>query len=382
MVKLALRGHIMDISVIIGNNIKKLMERENLSFRKLSEIVGVSHPTLIKYVEGTQPIDSAMLMKIAHYFNKPFDYFFKVETNAIRFLFRADKTQENISELDINNIVASVRNYVDIVGEEASRVIPPKYNIPKGATTKEINEFVAEVARQHRRLANIENIIPTNYYEVIQNLGINVIVKPFNNDNYFGASSLTDEYGSYIFINDSPNIPEERKIYSLIHEYAHLLFHADEYRELNGELYRSARSSKAEQAADKFAGYFLLPRNIVDAYVNSGKRDAYEMKKHFQVSLQALYYALHEYKHISKEQYNRFWQRTNGQKNKKIEPYPIEKIDIKDKNVKLFDKMKELYLRDDISANKISELLGTDSLTTRKILQEWRNLDERILPLW
>ena len=35
--------------------------------------------------------------------------------------------------------------------------------------------------------------------------------------------------GSYIMINDSKDISEERKIFSLIHEYAHLLFHSNQY---------------------------------------------------------------------------------------------------------------------------------------------------------
>ena len=66
---------------------------------------------------------------------------------------------------------------------------------------------------------------------------------------------------------------------------------------------------------------------------------------------------------------------------KEKEPYPLERIDIQEKNNKLINKIKDLYFKEEISANKISEVLGTNTLDTRKLLKEWRNIDERYLSL-
>ena len=364
-------------------NIKKLMDKNDVSLRKLSEQIGITHPTLTKYVEGTQPIDSEKLMSIALFFNKPFDYFFKEENNEISFMFRADKANKNIRDIDIDLLKSSINSYLDIIGEVQYQFIPQKYAINLNDDKNSILNLVSKIAYEQRRNANIENIIPENYYEVIQNLGIHVIVRDFKNDDYFGASSYSKELGSYIIINNSINIPEERKIFSLIHEYGHLLFHSEQYSShAYNAFYPSVKSDFNEKIANHFAGSFLMPKNLVDNFIGEKKCvDPMEMKKYFKVSLQTVVFMLKYYDIINKDQSNDFWKTINMNHLKNIEPYPIEMIDIQEKNIKLIYKIKELYLSEDISANKISEVLGIDTLETRKLLQTWRNTDERCLHL-
>ncbi len=373
----------MNISNIIGQNIKTLMEKENISLRRLSESIGITHPTLIKYVEGSQPIDSEKLMKIAMYFKKPFDYFFKEDNNSINFMFRADKPEKDIQNIDLDNLRNSIYSYLDILGNLGYQYIPQKYTINFNDDKRTIFNLIAKIAYDQRRIANIENVIPDNYFDVIQNIGINVIAKDFKNDAYFGASSFSNDLGSYIIINDSEKIPEERKIFSLIHEYGHLLFHSEQYSNSQyNAFYVSGKSDMNEKIANKFAGYFLMPKNLVDSYIESRKNiDPIEMKKYFKVSIQTLYVMLHEYGIISKEVYSDFWKQITIHGFKMEEPFPLEKIDIQEKNAKLVNKIKDLYFNEDISANKISEVLGIDTLETRKLLKEWRNIDERYLPL-
>lgn len=374
---------VMNVSQVIGSNIKALMDKENLSLRKLSESIGISHPTLKKYVDGNQPIDSEKLMKIALHFQKPFDYFFKEKHEDVSFLFRADKPQKDIKNIDIDKLKNTIFSYMDIVGDSNYRYIPQKYNINPSDDKKTIFNLVYKIALEQRRVANIENVIPENYFEVIHNVGVNVIARDFKNDDYFGASSFSDEYGSYIIINNSDNIPEERKIFSLIHEYAHLLFHSKQYtdNEYNA-FYVSGKSDLNEKIANKFAGYFLMPKNLVDMYIESRHNiDPIEMKKHFKVSIQTLYVMLYEYKIISREKYTSFWKKVHSTGYKAKEPHPLEKIDIQEKNSKLINRIKDLYFKEEISANKISEVLGTNTLDTRRLLKEWRNMDERYLSL-
>ncbi len=370
----------MNISKVIGKNIKKLMDNEDLSLRKLSESIGISHPTLKKYVDGSQPIDSEKLMAIANYFGKPFDYFFKPESEQISFLFRADRPMESVDSVDISVLENSLYSFNDVFGEAQYTYVPPKYQVTK--EQKDIDHYIAKIALEQRRLMGIENVVPHNYYKVLEDIGVHIIAKDFGENNFYAASSLSNKYGSYIFVNDTESVSEERKIFSLIHEYAHLLFHSSEYGNPKQSIYKSGRSDFNEKVANKFAGYFLMPKHLVEMYLNSAERiDIYEMKKYFQVSLQTIYHVLHQYGYITAARYKKFWMGINAQKVKEFEPNPLPKIDIKNKNSKLFKKIKELYVREEISASKISELLGIDTITTRKMLQAWRNLDERILPL-
>lgn len=373
----------MSISKVIGNNIKELMEKENISLRKLSEVVGVTHPTLKKYIDGIQPIDSEKLLIISMYFKKSFDYFFSEKHVDMNFLFRADKAKRDIQNIDIRFLKDSFTSYLDVMGESSYQYIPQKYTINQSLNKRDISNYISKIAQHHRRIASIEHVIPENYFEIINNIGINVIVKDFKNDNYFGASSLLDQKGSYIIVNDSDNISEERKIFSLIHEYAHLLFHSEQYTGNEYDaFYLTNQSDIVEKIANEFAGKFLLPKNLVDEYLDSRNRfDLVEMKHHFKVSMQTLYKVLYDYKYISKEESNKFWKRINAKGLKEVEEFPLEKISVEEKNSKLVKRIKELYFNDEISANKVSEVLGMNILETRKLLKEWRDLDDRYLPL-
>lgn len=380
--KINVGGIAMNISLVIGSRIKALMEKENVSLRKLSESIGISHPTLKKYVEGEQPIDSEKLSRIAHYFNKPFDYFFKNSDSKLNFLFRADKPQHSITSFDINLFERYIRNYIDVVGNDGFHYSPPRYTFD-GMDMNATFKYLEKIAYEQRRVANIENNIPDSYFEVIDSIGIHVITKDFSNDSCFGVSSISESFGGVIMINDDASISEERKIFSLIHEFAHLLFHREQFSsDAFNALYASSRSDIYEKVANKFAGYFLMPRYMVSNYINSCKHvDTYEMKKHFKVSIQTLYFMLFEYGYISNEIYKTFWASIQKEGNKKIEESPIEPLSRDQKNPRLMRSIKELYYKDEITANKIAEVLGMDVLKTRQLLKEWRTLDERYLSL-
>ncbi len=371
----------MNISKIIGNNIERLMKKENISFRKMAEIIGVTHPTVKNYVEGNQVIDSEKLMKVAHYFEESFDYFFKEENTDLNFMFRVDKPKENVDRLDIVFLKESINNYISIIGSSQYSFLPQKYSLNLSRSKKELFKIVEKIALKQRKLAGIEDVIPQNYYDVIQNTGVNVIVKDFKNDNYFGASSFVNNKESYILINNSDNIPEERKIFSLIHEYAHLLFDSDQYtNKLHSAFYKSTRSDIREQIANKFAGYFLLPRKMVEEFLQKyGNKEYIKMKHYFQVSIQSLYYVLNEYKHITKNKYASFWKDIHNLNLKKRELHPIKKIALEDKNFKLIHRLKKLYFKEEIGANKISEVLGQKNIETRQMLRNWEKDYEQYL---
>ncbi len=380
----------MDAIRIIGENIKRLMENQNVSLRELSKVIGVSHPTLKRYVEGRQPIDSEKLLRIANHFDKNFEYFFEEEkeadTKAFGFLFRADKATEKIDDTDIERMKDSLRHYLDVMEDPDFHYMPEKYILrmpKKRRLDKEIKKKIEELAYAQRRVLNIEHVIPENYFEVFSQAGIHVVARKFANPDFFGASSYSEEHGSFILINDNESIPEERKIYSLVHEYAHLLFHRDQYRkDHKAALYESGRSDMSEKVADKFAGFFLMPRHLVKAYVDDKQRiDKVAMKHHFKVSMQALYVMLREYGMITREQSDAFWKQVNKKATEKIEPHPLPKMAIEEKNPKLIGKIKDDFLKEEIGTNKVAELLGMNLVDTRKMLKSWRESEGRYLHL-
>jgi len=160
----------------------------------------------------------------------------------------------------------------------------------------------------------------------------------------------------------------------MIHELGHLLFHRNEYKEVKyNPLYKSGRTDINEKVANKFAGYFLLPECLVKEYIESKNSDVNmtEMKQYFKVSLQSLYMALYNYKLISKNQYNDFWKKLQSNHLMTVEPNPLPLLSIEEKNYRLISSMKKLYADDEITVNRISEVLELDLNKTRDIVKKW-----------
>lgn len=366
----------MNAAEVIGNNIKKLMKKNGISQRKLAEVIGVTHPTLGKYVSGEQIIDSEKLSILSRFFNLSFDYFFIEEHKKLNLLFRADKPSENIEEFEFQKIYQKFQNYIDIVDLGRIKYIPQVYNlqVEDNKLNDEDEKNIEKTAYEMRRILNIQNIIPDNYFTVIQDSGINVLASAFNNNSFFGASSYSRELGSFIFVNMIDSIPEERQIFSLIHEMGHLLFNRNEYKESEYDpLYKSSRGDINEKMVDKFAGFFLLPRYLVKDYIESRDENIniIEMKHYFKVSIQALYMALKNYGFISKLQYREFWKKINLNGWKTKEPEPLILKSIEEKNTRLITSMKKLYTDEEVSVNRIAEVLDININEARKIVKGW-----------
>jgi len=366
----------MNIGKIIGKNINELMNENNVSQRKLAEIINVTHPTIGKYVTGEQVIDSEKLMAVASYFKVSFDYFFMEEHKGLDLLFRADKPNDNMSATDLNEINKKFEQYIDIVDLGRMKYVPQSctLKLDENKLNEEDEKNIEKISMEMRRIFNVQDFIPNNYFETIQKSGINVIATEFSNKAFFGASSYSPNEGSLIFINTNKDIPEERQVFTMIHELGHLLFHRNEYKEVKyNPLYKSGRTDINEKVANKFAGYFLLPECLVKEYIESKNSDVNmtEMKQYFKVSLQSLYMALYNYKLISKNQYNDFWKKLQSNHLMTVEPNPLPLLSIEEKNYRLISSMKKLYADDEITVNRISEVLELDLNKTRDIVKKW-----------
>lgn len=372
----------MKVAETIGKNIRIQMDKKGLSQRSMAEIIGVTHPTLGKYLSGEQIIDSVKLSRIASYFNLPFDYFFRDEHKELNLLFRADKPAENLEDLDLHAIRRKLENYIDVVSLDRLKFIPQTYSLqPEGKKlTEEDLKSIEKVAHDMRKALNIEHVIPDNYYAVLEDSGVNVLALPYANVSLFGFSSLSAEYGSFVFVNSHESISEERQLFSLFHELGHLLFNRNEYKASGSNpFYKCSQSDLNEKIVNKFSQYFLLPRGLVDDYIASRNKDinVMEMKRHFGVSLLSLYMALHDYGHINAQQSQNFWKKASSNGWRVQEPSPLPHGTLEDKNGRLFASLKKLYLADEISVNRISEVLDIELGEARKMVKGWGVLFEQ-----
>lgn len=378
----------MDILKIIGKNIGTLIEEKGISIRQLAEILGVSHPTVSSYINGNSAIDSGKLYELSKYFNLSFDYFFGEGHQKIKLMYRADNPAENFLEGDREFINRKIREYISLIGmDQFVAYIPQQYNL-KIQNNKIQNEedcVIRKIAFEQRKMLGIEKIIPDNYYSIFAENNINVIAFASQNVSLFGCSFIDRNFGSIIFINDTEEISEERQLFSLCHEYAHLLFHREEYLSDNTQMrYQSKRGDINEKIVNKFAEYFLVPENILkecmesQAFKSNEKIDVKKLKNHFKVSYVTLITALKDYGYMNDIKFKEVWKTIKYKKYDLIEPYPIEPVKNDEKNIKLMSKIRNKYITGEISMSRIGEVLEKDVIEVRNLARKWNEENEQL----
>ncbi len=369
----------MSIVAIIGINIEKARREAEVSQEQLANLLGVTRQTISKYIKGEQAIDSEKLFTLANYFNKPFTFFIQEgEAESLRLMFRADFPDDNFTSAlraAIEERLEKQWDVLSLAGKDMLSFIPPQYQLKLSGKKNLIQEEKAEIERvalEQRQLV-LENYGNQDIFECFEAFGIQVIAHPFQDPNIAGLSGYSVDHGAFIVINDDREIPEERKAFTLVHEYGHLVFHRKEYSHKEISNYTTARSDIREKTVNHFAGCFLAPRHQIQNWLKIiGSRitlpDLMEYKKELGISLQALIMSLKNYEYLNKEQTDRIFRFINGKWGRKLEPEPI---DYKRKNKTYLYLVRNLYLSKAITTGRVAELLGISLKEARSRANEW-----------
>lgn len=371
----------MEIAKIIGKNIEILIKENSMTIEECSKLIGVTRQTISKYISGESVIDSGKLFTLARHFNKPLQFFMNENKNNMSLMFRAEDPKNNFSPKDrnfINDKFNKIFNILSIANLNKVIFIPESYKINIDKKLSEDDKaIIKEIAEKERRSFEISSLSVGEIYSALEQKNINIIALDYENLDLDAISAYSNDKGAFIFINDSKSIPEERKLFSLMHEYGHLIFHRNMYLSNDGDLaYSTSRNDINEKVANLFASYFLIPRDTLRKESKKYSKfidlkAIYNLKKKYGVSAEAILYALKEENIISNNIYGYLRKQLSNQGFSTTEPQPLP---YEEKNDKLHYILKELYLDEKITSNMISDLLGIDIFETRKLLKEW-NMD-------
>lgn len=371
----------MSIAKIIGKNIDKSIKTNKLRYEEVADLIGVTRQTLANYIDGDTVIDSAKLFKLSKLFNVPIKNFLTESTEQFCFMFRADNPNKNFLPKDYNfvsNLFNVYFEVIQLIDDNKLVVIPESYRINIGSKIEyEDDMLIKEIAEKERKNLSYNGIGIKGFYEALEKRNINIIAISYDNLEVDAISAYSQSKGAFIFINDHKDIPEERKLFSLIHEYAHLLLHRELYAESEQEelAYSKSRKNIHEKVANKFASYFLIPRDrlkesscVYRNYIDIP--GVISLKQDFGVSAKCMLLALKDDKLIQPRIYGYLNKQLNqaGFETKEPAPLPYQP----NKNQRLVYILKELYLQDKITLNKIADALNLDNSEVRAIVTEWK----------
>lgn len=375
----------MEIAQIIGNNLHKIQKEYNYSQEEMGNIIGVTRQTIAKYLNGERIMDSGKLYKIANHFNKSIDYFLTQDNDQkLSFMFRVDDPKNNFGKKLKDKISERFNLYHEIIelsDLQIKEYIPEEYNleIKNDKLSEKEKETISKITEKQRRNMGVDDALNVNIFTLFEENNINIIAQEVNDHNLDALSAYSKDKGAFIFINDRKDVPEERKIFSVVHELGHLILHRDEYSKDFSQLKYTNSKIKVirEKVADYFAMSFLVPAKVLDSY--SYYFDEYidldiiiEKKKDFGVSAKCLIMSLKENGFIDDTTLRLLFRSLRKKGFETTEPYAREYIK---KNEKLFALVRKLLIKKKITINKAAIALNIPVLEMRKLAKRWKGVD-------
>ncbi|HEY5566295.1 MAG TPA: XRE family transcriptional regulator [Gammaproteobacteria bacterium] len=238
---------------MIGDRIKRARLAAGLSLRALAAECGVSAMAVSKYERGEITPSSDVLGALADALGVRLEYFFRdheVELQEVEY-----RKHPDLPEKTKKRILANVRDQLerwlaleDFIPTRWATQFRVPGGLPEKARSLDDVEQFAEAVRSAWHLGH--GAIPdlTDTFELH---GIKVFAMPFDGARKFdGLSAVAN--GKPIIVIEGKETPGDRQRFTLAHELGHLA--------LKGRL---ARGLDEEKACHRFAGAFLVPKEIV-----------------------------------------------------------------------------------------------------------------------
>ena len=330
----------------IGLNLQHLMKENSVSIIQLAEYVGVSRQTMSNYIKGITPIDSAKLYRIAEFFKtKPSALLAEESSFQPAFLFRTALNYQDATDEIISRISEYILIYRKLLkfGNDGIVRIPEHYNlsIARGnhlidinhecqdyseKPTPELLNSIRIIAEEQRRKLGAENANAIELMNAIACSGIHVIFVDLNQPKIYGLSVIDNSIGCMIFVNSNKQITMERKLFTVIHEYAHLILHRPLYdRKTSIDI---GEKNLLDRMSNEFAGAMLCSKRKLFPYEEKLLQreirlsDLIEIKHDLQISLSCLVVSLKSKGYLSNDYVNRYfrWQKANQLDEDELEP--------------------------------------------------------------
>lgn len=402
----------MELTAIIAKNITRLLEENNLTQGELSGYLNISRQTLSNYLKGTSTIDSVRLVKTARFFGVPVSELLESHSPVhTPMLLRAVvKTHDPIDSVE-SMVFEYLERYVQLAStsQPTTKFLPEQhdlyfnykdsmvsinYDLPKVTPIRyriddQLRSEIFSIADYQRRLLGLNDSGAIELIPALIQRGIKLFFLDFKSTNIFGLSICDNTFGCCIFVNNNSSVPIERQLFTVAHEYAHLILHRPLFSPENSAPLSVQYSEFIDKMADTFAGRLLCPPEAIrpyakyfdspDATLKSVFLFAVRLKKKLHISLSSLLISLNQNGMLSKaivSEYYR-WATTMGYREK--EPVPISEDKplreyfehIRDQHI--IDVLRRIHEERPLSVDIIAYFLDCDIEKAHFVLRDINN---------
>ncbi len=288
----------------LGRDLQKARTRQGLTQADAAKVINAARTTLTAIEKGTRRIKPDELIELARAYGRSVSEFVRerprIEPFQIQFRGPHAYSRPEKKEIDksINKLEDLSRNYVEL--EEITQTpLAQNYPIEYRIGGFSIAHEAEGVASQERNRMGLGDGPIPNLRELLeQEVGLRVFYMPLRPSKFSAIYLYDHQAGGCIAINILH--PEERRRWSLAHEYAHFLVHRHQPRMFIDGKFR--RVPEKERFADCFALSFLMPAGSLTRRFNNIRKktgkisaaDLCNLAHYYGVSLSSMTHRLED----------------------------------------------------------------------------------------
>lgn len=295
---------------VIGQRLSDARRARRLTQQQVAAALGVARTTITAMEQGDRRPRAAELITLARLYGRRVGDLvrtgqqergpgFVVQLRGARG--PSDVVPEEERDADIQRFEDLCRWYVeleDLVGAPLIRHYPDPYDV--SATPPERAAEAVAISERNRLglgdgpIGDIWGILETD-------VGLRIFVMEMLNNRIAGMFVHSEEYGGCIAVNAKH--PEEKRRWSVAHEYGHFL--TDRFKGEITALHGARRVPPGERLADAFARSFLMPTSGLVRRFDAMRRgkdspvtpaDVLQLSHLYKVSFEAMMWRLEELK--------------------------------------------------------------------------------------
>ncbi len=299
--------------------LKKLRETRSIPINALPKKLGISQEQYEKYETSDSKVPVEFADKLAGHFRRNWTVFLLDDLPKETVIDRDNRTEKNVSPTLHEKTFAAIEDANFILEFSKTLEITQELNIPNKSSVESLDpeslgqkeRTASGITLDEQQRFGSDSAALNRWIQLIESKGIFVSQFPLNPEDKIKAFSIYRDNRAIIVLNTGDIIVA--RIFSLLHEYSHILRRSYGLCDLH-----NSRSSDAEVSCNRFAASFLVPSEAITSYIESigetnFKNDldgnVKKIANQLKVSQLVIYRRLTTFGYISSSEYSKIHER-------------------------------------------------------------------------
>ena len=333
VVKMTRKSFVVDVEPKV---IDWAIKTSGYTIRELSKKLRTSEETINAWIEGEKQPTLIQIKNLSRYLKRPIAVFFLPEPPKEKPLpkdYRMLPGREGIFDPKTILAIRTARRLQNVSRELSENL---QIDLTPDISYANLTDNAREWGRNYRNLFKITDFVQKrwrDFYEAFNALreiieSRNVLVfqisMPLED---VGGFALADDIPPVIVVNSKDQI--QRRIFTLMHEFAHIILKKEGVDIPEDTLYRTTTNIDiVEKWCNEFASEFLLPENIAKTIFNQKRgiltqtETLNRLSRRYKVSKGMLLYNMRRLNYITDEEYKRVIERPKKERSGEGGPPP------------------------------------------------------------